>query len=146
MTSERPNGWVTWLPLDEWWYNTTHHTTIQITPYATLYGQDPPLHQPYLAGSSQVATVDHYLQTSEATRQLLKFHLKRSQARMKQLSNKKRFEREFQVGYMVYLKLQPYRQHSIRRIMNQKLSLKYFGPLPCRGQGRTSDIQIDFPY
>lgn len=38
MTGEKPSAWVIWLLLAEWWYNTTHHSTIQTTPYAALYG------------------------------------------------------------------------------------------------------------
>jgi len=39
-----PKEWSKWLPLAEFWYNTTFHSTIQLTPYEVLYNQPPPLH------------------------------------------------------------------------------------------------------
>jgi len=27
-----------WLPLEEWWYNTTFHTFTKMNPFETLYG------------------------------------------------------------------------------------------------------------
>ncbi|TYJ37836.1 hypothetical protein E1A91_A05G403100v1 [Gossypium mustelinum] len=41
MTGEKPSSWASWLPLAEWWYNTTYHSAIQTTPYEALYGQNP---------------------------------------------------------------------------------------------------------
>jgi hypothetical protein len=46
---------------------------------------------------------------------------------MKAQADTKRSEREFQVGDMVYLKLQPHIQSSVASRSNQKLAFKYYG-------------------
>ena len=128
MSSERPKDWCKWLPLAEWWYNTTHHTAINTTPYQAVYGQAPPVHLPYIPGDSKVEALDKSLQQREATIKLLKFHLLRAQHKMKHQADKGRSDRHFQIGDFVYLKLQPYRQRSIANRACLKLSAKYCGP------------------
>ena len=53
-TGDQPKTWFKWLSLAEWWYNSTHHFAIQLTPFEALYGYGPPLHLPYLPESSSV--------------------------------------------------------------------------------------------
>ena len=83
------------------------------TPYQVVYGQPPPLHIAYAKVDNRVDMVDRTLEAREESVKLLKFHVKRTQERMKEIADKHRTEREFEVNDWVYLKLQPYRQSTI---------------------------------
>ena len=39
---DKKTQWVKWLPLVEWWYNTSFHTTAKMTHFMALYGFHPP--------------------------------------------------------------------------------------------------------
>ncbi|KAF5801058.1 putative chromatin remodeling & transcriptional activation CHROMO-DOMAIN family [Helianthus annuus] len=51
-----------------------------------------------------------------------------AQACMKFYADSKRRDVEFQAGEWVYVKLQPFRQHSLRLHRHYKLNRRYFGP------------------
>lgn len=55
-------------------------------------------------------------------------HLLHAQQRMKHQADKKRSDRQFDIGDSVFLKLQPYVQASLAPRANSKLCFKYFGP------------------
>ncbi|GJS19026.1 retrotransposon-related protein [Tanacetum coccineum] len=140
MTGEQPKQWMKWLSLAEWWYNTNHHSAINITPYEMVYGQTPPIHVPYVGGESKVEAVDRTLSAREEAIEVCKFHLKRAQDRMKSQADKKRTDREFQVGDWVYLKLQPDRQVTVRKSKHHKLLKKSRSPATQCGTLPTCNI------
>jgi hypothetical protein len=77
-------------------------------------------------GNNQAVT-DLLVKRQAAVKEL-KQHLLKAQARMKRFSDLKRTERHFSVGDWIFLKLQLYRQLSIKgKKGNQKLNPKFYG-------------------
>jgi hypothetical protein len=136
MCSDKPTQWYKWLSLAEWWYNTNYHSSIHTTPFEVVYGYPPPIHLPYLPGSSVVVTVDRSLLAREDTIKLLKFHLLRAQNRMTQQANKHRSDRMTQ---------QPYRQLSMKSHGFHKLLPKFFGPFLVTDRIGSSAYQLQLP-
>lgn len=75
LTYQRPNQWHKWLPMAEWWYNTNHHSSINMTPYFALYGRHPPSFNYHQAGSSPNVCVNTFIQQRTELHKLLKSNL-----------------------------------------------------------------------
>jgi hypothetical protein len=127
MSVLEPKNWATWLPLAEWWYNTNYHTSLQVTPFETLYGYPPPLISGILVPGPVSPAVDFLVQKQQMLTRL-KANLAQAQSRSKKYAHRNRSERQFSVGDMVYLKLQPFRYHAFRLHQHLKLTTKFYGP------------------
>jgi hypothetical protein len=73
--SKRKHQWAQWLPLVEWWYNTSYHTTTRITHFEAEYGKNPPSFLSYLPGTSKVQVVYQTLTAQEAILRMIKHNL-----------------------------------------------------------------------
>ena len=111
---DKPRQWVEWLPLAEFWFNTNNHTATKVTPFEALYGFQPPKLRDYILGLTKATTVDDFLLTRQPILDLLKSNLIVAQDRMKLQADKHRQERSFEVGDWVFLRLKPFKQHSLR--------------------------------
>ena len=58
----------------------------------------------------------------------LKDNLQMAQNQQKMYADKHRVERSFEVGDLVYLHLQPYRQSSLKMKWEEKLKPQFYGP------------------
>eukprot|EP00253_Pinus_taeda_P016774 PITA_16774 len=96
-----------------------------MTPYEAVYGQLPPSPTSYLKGCSKVQAVDQLLQHRATMLAHLQENLHQAQNCMKQQVDQHRSERQFQEGDQVFLRLQPYKQTSIKDKGCQKLSPKF---------------------
>jgi hypothetical protein len=114
MVFNNPKKWIKWRSLAEWWYNVSFHTVIQSTPFEALYGYAPPqLPMGSIPKGSNQAVSELITSRQQAVREL-KQHLVKAQGTMKKYAYLKRSERHFRMGDWVYLKLQFYRQISVR--------------------------------
>ena len=92
-----------------------------MTPYEAIYVQAPPVLLPYTPSSSPVQAVDAVLR-------ILRENLHMAGNRMKQQADQHRSERTFEAGDMVFLRLQPYKQSSLKLKGRHKLAPKFYGP------------------
>lgn len=116
VAGHKPDTWVTWLSLAKWWYNTSHHSALNMSPFQALYST-PPTSLNFSYNRTNDAEVNEYLRDMKATQQLIK-----AQECMKWYSDKKITDMSFMVNDEVFLKLQPYRQQSVNERRNHKLS------------------------
>ena len=99
-----------------------------MTPYEAVYGQRPHTITTYLPGVSKVQSIDTMLQVHTIALKALKDNLHMAQNRMKQQANQHHLERVFQEGDHVFLRLQTYKQTSLKSQGHQKLEHNFYGP------------------
>ncbi|XP_042958052.1 uncharacterized protein LOC122293563 [Carya illinoinensis] len=144
-TSDKPKEWNLWLPLAEWCYNTTCHSSIKICPFEALYGYVPPRLVSYVAGTSVNPAVDQQLRSREQLWVMLRENILKAQNRIKDFADRRRTEREFQVGDWVFLRLQPYRQKTVALRHNLKLAPRFFGPFKILERIGTVAYRLELP-
>ncbi|VFR02721.1 unnamed protein product [Cuscuta campestris] len=128
-THERPSRWATFIPWAELALNCSHHAGINMSPFQALYGRPPPPSLfPTLSLRARVPAVEELLQERAELLTDLKHHLERMQQRMRTSANQHRRDVQFNVGDLVLLKLQEYRQHSVAKPRSAKLARRYYGP------------------
>ncbi|XP_057823527.2 uncharacterized protein LOC131035817 [Cryptomeria japonica] len=125
-TAAQQRAWVRWLHMGEYCYNTAYHMSIRMTPFMALYGYEAPSFMDLVLGDSKVPKAKDLLQDSQDILRVLKENVQRAQNQQKLYADQHRVERSFEVGDMVYLRLQPYRQSSLKRSGAEKLKPRFY--------------------
>ena len=99
-----------------------------MTPYEEVYGHTPAILLPYTPSNSPVQAIDMVLRNQHQILHLLQDNLHMARTRMKHQANQHRSKRIFQVGDMVFLHLQPYKQSSLKLKGNQMMAPKISSP------------------
>lgn len=126
--SAQQKAWVHWLHLGEHCYNTTYHMSIGMPPFKALYGYEPSSFVDRALGDSRAPMAKDWLQESSDIRTSLKDNLQRAQNQQKMYADRHRIERNFEVGDLVYLRLQLHRQSSLKTSGKEKLKSLFYGP------------------
>ncbi|KAI3773775.1 hypothetical protein L1987_48307 [Smallanthus sonchifolius] len=121
------NKWDTHLPLAEFSYNNSYHTSIKAAPFEALYGRKcrSPLCWTEV-GDSQLTGLEIIHETTEKIVQIQN-RLKAARDRQKSYADIRRKPLEFQVGDKVLLKVSPWKG-VILFGKRGKLNPRYIGP------------------
>ncbi|KAD4585853.1 hypothetical protein E3N88_23454 [Mikania micrantha] len=102
-------SWDDYLPLTEFSYNNSYHSSIGMPPYEMLYGRKCRTRVCWgEVGQRELAHKNVVKATNERINQI-RAHLKAAQDRQKSYADKRRRPIEFQVGDFVLLKVSPWK-------------------------------------
>ena len=102
--------------------------SIRMTPFKALYGYEALDYADLAFGDSRAPKAKDWIQDSQDILKILKENLQTAQNQQKLYANKHRIEQSFEVGDLVYLRLQPYRQSSLKNKGVEKLKPRFYGP------------------
>jgi len=99
-----------------------------MTPYQALYGNTPTTFPTIIPTEITVQSVANQPKQRKELKLQLEGNLAAAQKRMNKFADTKRKEREYRVGQWVLVKLHQFRQQSLAKRFNFKLSKRYYGP------------------
>ncbi|KAI3802113.1 hypothetical protein L1987_30238 [Smallanthus sonchifolius] len=137
-------SWDSHLPLAEFSYNNSYHSTIGMPLFEMLYGRK--CRTPVCwgeIGQKDFASLEVVKATSEKFDQI-KARMKAAKDRQKSYADKRRRELEFQVGDMVPLKVSPWKG-IIRFRKRGKLSPRFVGPFKILARVGQVAYRLDLP-
>jgi len=133
------------LPWAQFWYNSSHHQSLGMTPFQAVFGRLPPSISPYIEDGRDPSQLRDSLKQRDQLLSQLKANLLKAQHYMKMQADRKRRDLQFKEGDLVLVKLQPYRQHSVTLRKHQKLGMRYFGPFPVLAKIGTVAYKLQLP-
>ncbi|GJY88493.1 retrotransposon protein, putative, ty3-gypsy subclass [Tanacetum coccineum] len=137
-------GWDKHLPLVEFSYNNSYHTSIKAAPFEALYGRK--CRSPICwaeVGDSQLTGPEIIHETTEKIVQI-KSRIQAARDRQKSYADVRRKPLEFQVGDKVMLKVSPWKG-VIRFGKRGKLNPRYIGPFKIIAKVGTVAYRLELP-
>src|SRR3954465_11416856 len=124
---EQGGTWDTYLPLIEFRYNNSYHSSIGMAPFEELYGRRcrTPLCW-HKSGEGVVLGPEIVRETTEKVK-MIREKMKASRSRKKSYHDKRRKELEFESGDHVFLKVTPVTGVG-RALKSKKLTPRFIGP------------------
>ena len=124
---DKPTHWHKFLALAEWSYNSSIHSTTNLSPFEVMFGKLPPSIPNYLLRSSSIEAMDTILATQTALHNTLQRRLAKAQVVMKLQADLLRRDVQFFVGDWVFVHIRLFRQTSLSPTYS-KLSKHIYGP------------------
>ena len=119
--------WNEYLPLAEFTYNNSYHSSIEMSPYEAFYGKQCRTPLCWNETGERKLIGPEIVQTTVDKVNVIRARLKAGQDRQKSYADKRRKDLEFEVEDRVFLKLSPWKG-VVRFGKRGKLSPRYIGP------------------
>ena len=143
-TLEFKGNWDEHLPLVEFSYNNSFHSSIKMAPYQALYGQKCRTPSCWLeAGEKQFMGPEIVHETAEKLK-VIRERMLAAQDRQKSYADKKRRPITFEVGDSVLLKVSPWKG-LIRFGKRGKLSPRFIGPFKVLQKIGNQAYKLELP-
>jgi hypothetical protein len=124
---KKQHSWDKWLHMIEFAYNQNIHSSIGVSPFYALYGQECRTPVSLSTPSTKFESINDMIREMNEIRESIKLAMKSAQDRAKHYADKKRIFREFEVGDKVFLKVTPQRSR-LKLGKSRKLSPRFCGP------------------
>ena len=99
-----------------------------MTPFKALYGYEALSFVDLAFGDNIAPKAKDWVQDSQDILKVLREKLQEAQNQHKLYADRHEIERSFEVGDLVYLRLQPYRESSLTKKGAKKLKPHFYGP------------------
>ncbi|MCO5548854.1 hypothetical protein L7F22_002316 [Adiantum nelumboides] len=125
--NENQSNWNDYLPLVEFAYNSSYHTSIRMTPFEAMYGYNCPTPINFLNSRNKVELSHEMLEKMDNELAKIRGNIRKAQKRHKLYYDKKHRVVEYEIGDMVFLKVIPEKSHLILG-KDRRLSPRFAGP------------------
>ncbi|MCO5572592.1 hypothetical protein L7F22_026348 [Adiantum nelumboides] len=130
--SEHKATWEHYLPLVEYAYNNTVHTSTGKAPFEIVEGgkKVPPI----LHTKDKIFEADKYVQNTDEAYKKIKLALEKTQSKQKKAADRQRRELVFSLGDWVLLRFEKARLRKMKgkERLFPKLGMRYYGPFQNR--------------
>jgi len=119
--------WEKYLPLVEFAYNNSYHSSIEMPPYEELYGRPCRTSLNWKKLEDQVIVGPELVQVMEEQVKQVWQRLKEEQDRHKSYADSHRIDRSYELGDQAFIRIRP-NKSTIRFGKGTKLSPRFVGP------------------
>jgi hypothetical protein len=143
-TLEYGGAWDSHLPLIEFAYNNSFHSSIGMAPYEMLYGRKCRTPACWLEAGEKLYAGPEIVKITADKVKIARDRLQAARDRQRMYANPKRRPVTFHVGERVYLKVSPWKG-VIRFGKRGKLAPRFIGPFRIREVVNDQAVALDLP-